>query len=510
MVALIGKKTGEAALDSDLEAKTLGQYGVVSDGSGVVTYKNKQYRLGNPVDMDKMRIAAGQSSVPTIPAFLLNKAGSLVGDVWNLGANENPLMMPAHAIGATVGALVTGLEYKRDKAYGRATGDNPAIPLLVETLQRENYGADAGTFRTPEQAAMTASQYTPAGHAPPVAGGIPATAQTEAEKAYAQVAAQVEQKETRQYTNQILSDAQAEVAYEQSAQQIEQKNTRAYTDKLAKDTAAEAAYSIVSGQIDAKNARANSKQLASEVEADAAYSRAESQIKRGYEKGNVAGIQQKLPLEVVRLLEASSPELSSAVATPVLELKATTKAVKTVEAAIKDGSLPKKQAVPIIKAKVQEAKKADEPKAAGKWDSLLDLVTGAAKAGNRFVAGAGWSSNPRDQAQYQNGLSASEATQQPSARHVASVFGMLSTDDEVIDTRFSADKKLKGYAVEVKVKGGASYIIPVTYDEIVKHTGANKADIRSSFTSDLRANAEVNRRVYRTAVDKLQVQLNSK
>lgn len=188
VVALIGKKTGEAALDSDLEAKTLGQYGVVSDGSGVVTYKNKQYRLGNPVDMDKMRIAAGQSSVPTIPAFLLNKTGSLVGDVWNLGANENPLMMPAHAIGATAGALVTGLEYKRDKAYGRATGDNPAIPLLVETLQRENYGADAGTFRTPEQAAMTASQYTPAGHAPPVAGGIPATAQTEAEKAHWQAA----------------------------------------------------------------------------------------------------------------------------------------------------------------------------------------------------------------------------------------------------------------------------------------------------------------------------------
>lgn len=188
VVALIGKKTGEAALDDDLEAKILGQYGIVSDGSGVVTYKDKQYRLGNPVDMDKMRIAAGQSSVPTIPAFLLNKAGSLVGDVWNLGANENPLMMPAHAIGATAGALVTGLEYKRDKAYGRATGDNPAIPLLLDTMQRENYGADSGTFRTPEQAAMTASQYTPAGFAPPIAGGVPATALTEAEKAHWQAA----------------------------------------------------------------------------------------------------------------------------------------------------------------------------------------------------------------------------------------------------------------------------------------------------------------------------------
>lgn len=334
VVALIGKKTGEAALDSDLEAKTLGQYGVVSDGSGVVTYKDKQYRLGNPVDMEKMRIAATKKD-----DSFYNTASSFLSDVAE-GSGFNSFLA--------------------DKAQKQ------------EALKKSQ-----AAKATVEQSVMTASQYTPAGFAPPVAGGVPATAQTEAEKAYAQVAAQVEQKETRQYTNQILSDAQAEVAYEQSAQQIEQKNTRAYTDKLAKDTAAEAAYSIVSGQIDAKNARANSKQLASEVEADAAYSIAESQIKRGYEKGNVAGIQQKLPLEVVRLLEASSPELSSAVATPVLELKATTKAVKTVEAAIKDGSLPKKQAVPIIKAKVQQAKKADEPEAASKWDALLDLVTPA-------------------------------------------------------------------------------------------------------------------------------------
>jgi hypothetical protein len=281
VVALIGKKTGEAALDSDLEAKTLGQYGIVSDGSGVVTYKNKQYRLGNPVDMDKMRIAAGQSSVPTIPAFLLNKAGSLVGDVWNLGANENPLMMPAHAIGATAAALVTGLEYKRDKAYGRATGDNPAIPLLVETLQRENYGADAGTFRTPEQAAMTASQYTPAGHAPavqPVAGGIPATAQTEAEKVYDALSVQLDQKNLRAETKQLANSVEADASYSVAAGQIEQKNTRAFTDKLAKDTAAEAAYSIVSGQIEAKGARANSKKIANEVEADAAYATVAAQL----------------------------------------------------------------------------------------------------------------------------------------------------------------------------------------------------------------------------------------
>jgi len=278
VVALIGKKTGEAALDADLEAKTLGQYGIVSDGSGTITYKGKQYRLGNPVDMEKMRIAANHQTVPTIPAFLLNKAGSLVGDVWNLGANENPLMMPAHAIGATAAAVVTGLEYKRDKAYGRATGDNPALPLLVDTMQRENYGADAGTFRTPEQAALTASQYTPAGHAPQVAGGVPATAQTEAEKVYDALSVQLDQKNLRAETKQLANSVEADASYSVAAGQIEQKNTRAFTDKLAKDTAAEAAYSIVSGQIDAKNARANSKQLASEVEADAAYATVAAQL----------------------------------------------------------------------------------------------------------------------------------------------------------------------------------------------------------------------------------------
>jgi hypothetical protein len=168
VVALIGKKTGEAALDSDLEAKTLGQYGIVSDGSGTITYKGEKYRLGNPVDMDKMRIAATERLKPTIPAFLASNVGAVAGAVWDVGANKNPLMAPVRASGTAAAMVVTGLGTARDNEfYGR---NDPLLPA------------------TPELAALTASQFTPAGHAPQVAGGIPATEQTEAEKAHWQAA----------------------------------------------------------------------------------------------------------------------------------------------------------------------------------------------------------------------------------------------------------------------------------------------------------------------------------
>lgn len=245
VVALIGKKTGEAALDADLEAKTLGQYGVVSDSSGVVTYKDKQYRLGNPVDMDKMRIAATK------------KEGQGAFGI----------------VGAAVDYLLPS----------QSAADVEAAKNLVK------FDRGVSLQATPEQAAMTASQYTPAGHAPqvaggipatvqPVAGGIPATAQTEVEKVYDAVAVQLDQKNLRSETKQLANSVEADASYSVAAGQIEQKNTRAFTDKLAKDTAAEAAYSIVSGQIEAKGARANSKQLANSVEADAAYATVAAQL----------------------------------------------------------------------------------------------------------------------------------------------------------------------------------------------------------------------------------------
>lgn len=237
VVALIGKKTGEAALDADLEAKTLGQYGIVSDGSGTITYKNVKYRLGNPVDMDKMRIAATK------------KEGQGAFGI----------------VGAAVDYLLPS----------QSSADVEAAKNLVK------FDRGVSLQATPEQAAMTASQYTPAGHAPavqPVAGGIPATAQTEAERVYDAVAIQLDQKNLRAETKQLANSVEADASYSVAAGQIEQKNTRAFTDKLAKDTAADAAYSIVSGQIEAKNARANSKQIANEVEADAAYATVAAQL----------------------------------------------------------------------------------------------------------------------------------------------------------------------------------------------------------------------------------------
>lgn len=174
VVALIGKKTGEAALDADLEAKILGQYGIVSDGSGVITYKNKQYRLGNPVDMDKMRIAATKkddsffnfstlpASEPTTHAKLDAKAMQNAKDLATLFT-------------ATLAKDILGI-----------TKPNPGGEDSIAKAQREARNSFFGLNvpYTPEQAAMTASQYTPAGHAPQVAGGIPATALSEADKLF--------------------------------------------------------------------------------------------------------------------------------------------------------------------------------------------------------------------------------------------------------------------------------------------------------------------------------------
>jgi len=188
--------------------------------------------------MDKMRIAATKKD-----DSFLGTASSFLGDVAEGSGFNN---------------------FLADKAQKQAA------------LKKSQAAKDAV-----EQSVMTASQYTPAGHAPavqPVAGGIPATAQTEAEKVYDALSVQLDQKNLRAETKQLANSVEADASYSVAAGQIEQKNTRAFTDKLAKDTAAEAAYSIVSGQLDAKNARANSIKIANEVEADAAYATVAAQL----------------------------------------------------------------------------------------------------------------------------------------------------------------------------------------------------------------------------------------
>lgn len=184
--------------------------------------------------------------------------------------------------------------------------------------------------KSPTEAAQAASKFTPAGQAP-IAGGLPSTATlTEADRAYSTVATQIEAKNVRAYTLQNQADTEAAVAYDQASASIDAKNARAHTNQLMDSVAAEAAYSQAAGQIDAKNARAYTDKLFAEVSA--------------------AGV--------------SSPADN-------------TKALKSMQAAIQDGTVTPAQAKPVIKAKVQEAKDADKPKAASAWDSLLDLITPA-------------------------------------------------------------------------------------------------------------------------------------
>lgn len=255
VIALIGKKTGEAALDSDLEAKTLGQYGVVSDGSGTITYNGEKYRLGNPVDMDKMRIAATKKE-----DTFFNTATSFLGTVAEGSGFNNFLASKEQA----------QAELKRSQAAKTSV----------------------------EQAALTASKYTPAGHAPQVSGGVPATALTEADKVYAEVEAKLDAQDVRKYTLELQDSVAADVAYEQASRQIDANNARAYTNQLFAE---------------------------------------------------------------IRAADTSSS-------------KDTTEVVKKVEAAIKDGKVTGKQAVPVVKKKVQEAKKAEDAKAVSMWDSLLDKL----------------------------------------------------------------------------------------------------------------------------------------
>lgn len=173
VAAKIGGKIGKTKLDTDLETQTLGEFGLVSSGAGVVNFKGKSYKLDSAVDLQRMVQEMNNKVIPSVPAFVGGKIGDMAGAVWNVGANVNPIMAPVRASGETAAAIVTGLQFERDKEYGLVTGNNPAIPLLFGTGVPD-----------PKQAALEASQFTPAGHAPQVSGGVPATALSEADKLF--------------------------------------------------------------------------------------------------------------------------------------------------------------------------------------------------------------------------------------------------------------------------------------------------------------------------------------
>lgn len=167
-------------------------------------------------------------------------------------------------------------------------------------------------------------------------------------------------------------------------------------------------------------------------------------------------------------------------------------------------------AATVIKSSVKQTKTGSAPIATttktGTWETMFKQVANKA---NEVISGKGWSNDPKNQDQYENGLIVGGETTQPSSKHEINIFGMWDKDNSIKSQFLGGYDTFKGYAVKVKVKNGEEYVIPLTYDEIAAHTGANTEDIRSAGTMDIRNNAVVQRRVYRTALDKLNTQLSN-
>ena len=71
----------------------------------------------------------------------------------------------------------TASSFLGDVAEGSGFNNFLASKEQAQTALKKSQAAKS----TVEQAALTASKYTPAGHAPQVSGGVPATALTESE-----------------------------------------------------------------------------------------------------------------------------------------------------------------------------------------------------------------------------------------------------------------------------------------------------------------------------------------
>ena len=170
----------------------------------------------------------------------------------------------------------------------------------------------------------------------------------------------------------------------------------------------------------------------------------------------------------------------------------------------------KPQTPTVIKNTVKQNPKGTTPivksSQSGTWETMFK---GMADKANEVISGKGWSNDPKNQDQYENGLIVDGETTQPSSKHEINIFGMWDKDNSIKSQFLGGYDTFKGYAVKVKVKGGEEYVIPITYDEIATHTGADVGDIRSAGTNDIRGNAVVQRRVYRTALDKLNTQLSN-
>ena len=206
----------------------------------------------------------------------------------------------------------------------------------------------------------------------------------------------------------------------------------------------------------------------------------------------------------------AAAKIVAAVKTAPSNISAVTDVSAQVAAAQAKAKVPTPVTPAVIKTTVRQDAKGTTPIAkssqSGTWETMFKKVADKA---NEVVSGKGWSNDPKNQDQYDNGLVVDGETTQPSPKHEISIMGMWDKDNTIKSQFLGNYDTFKGYAVKVKVKGGEEYVIPLTYDEIAAHTGANTEDILSAGTNDIRSNAVVQRRVYRTALDKLNTQLSN-
>lgn len=206
----------------------------------------------------------------------------------------------------------------------------------------------------------------------------------------------------------------------------------------------------------------------------------------------------------------AAAKVVAAVKTAPSNISAVTDVFAQVAAAQAKAKVPTPVTPAVIKTTVRQDAKGTTPIAkssqSGTWETMFKQVANKA---NEVISGKGWSNDPKNQDQYENGLIVGGETTQPSSKHEIYIYGMWDKDNNVKSQFLGNYDTFKGYAVKVKVKGGEEYVIPITYDEIASHTGANREDILRAGTSDIRSNAVVQRRVYRTALDKLITQLSN-
>lgn len=224
---------------------------------------------------------------------------------------------------------------------------------------------------------------------------------------------------------------------------------------------------------------------------------------------NAKPVNTPIPTKPIDVPKAAA-KVVAAVETAPSNISAVTDVFAQVAAAQAKAKVPTPVTPAVIKTTVRQDVKGTTPIAkssqSGTWETMFKKVADKA---NEVISGKGWSNDPKNQDQYDNGLVVDGETTQPSSKHEISIMGMWDKDNTVKSQFLGNYDTFKGYAVNVKVRGGEEYMIPLTYDEIAAHTGANREDILSAGTNDIRSNAVVQRRVYRTALDKLNTQLSN-